>query len=127
VQLAITCGTFAVLPPLAAFAVYFSLIHSSRALVHAANCVRRPVPWLLRASLWPSFAALLFLAAGYAVLASIHQSDVAAVRVAFVGLSALTVPHMVLAIVLRAPRSAMRSLSDMPSSGTCPADASRAV
>jgi beta-carotene 15,15'-dioxygenase len=85
-----------VVPPLLAFATFFCAMHGSRhvlrTLDYAGDDALRP---LLRSVGW----AMLVVAAG-AVAAFFMQSDTAVdarlVKIVFVGLAALTVPHMLL-------------------------------
>ncbi len=88
-------------PPLAAFGIYFCLVHSVRHLIHLA-AARRPhdfpwaVRWLWRES-WPIVGLTLVI--GAILLwqwgGGISQ-DTLLLRLVFVGLAALTMPHMLL-------------------------------
>ena len=93
----------AVLPPLLAFAGYFCLWHSPR---HSLSVIARLAPHDLRGGLrrfTASAIALTSLTIALAALAWIlldggSQPATASVQVIFVGLAALTVPHVGLAI-----------------------------
>lgn len=83
-------------PPLIYFALYFCLLHSPR---HMANIFRQaPHPahaQLLRMMLWYTLASVV----GLGVLAwlwSATPANTQLLRVVFVGLAAVTVPHMML-------------------------------
>jgi Brp/Blh family beta-carotene 15,15'-monooxygenase len=109
-ELVAVTALFALTPPLIAFAVYFALIHTPRALRDA----RRPGeswPALLRSAAPLSIAAILLAAAGYLALRSGVPVEPAAVRTTFWWLGALTVPHMGLALLVRrtSPTAAARS------------------
>ena len=86
---------FAIVPPLLAFAAYFALVHTPRALAASKRAGER---WteLLLAALPFTLAALGFAAVGYALLRTELAVEPAVVRTTFWWLSALTVPHMLL-------------------------------
>jgi beta-carotene 15,15'-dioxygenase len=94
--LAVT-AVFVLLPPLLAFALYFGVLHNIRAVRDLARTTG--VPWvdLIRRSAWPSIAALAALFAGWWLMHGQLGGSDAAIRAAFIGLSAFTVPHMMLA------------------------------
>lgn len=96
VQLAVVGILFAILPPLVAFALYFGLLHATRAMAQTSARTGHTIASLLRASAWPSIAAAALIAAGYLVLRQGMASAEAALVALFVGLAALTVPHMAL-------------------------------
>lgn len=107
---------FAFAPPLVAFAIYFGLIHSPRAL----GDTRRPGErWrdLFRAALPWSAAAVLLAVPLWLLAAPTLGSGPALVRTIFWWLSALTVPHMALHLLLRRSSStaAERSSPGWPS------------
>jgi Brp/Blh family beta-carotene 15,15'-monooxygenase len=100
-ELLLTTALFAILHPLAAFLLYFCFIHSVR---HIADLAAARFPaspaqagrWLLLESLPFTIASILLaLIAWFAVSRSIGF-DEAVIRILFWGLSALTLPHMVL-------------------------------
>ena len=88
---------FAALPPLLGFAVYFCVWHAPRHLLEWLDAADAAV--LARAA-FPATAVTLLAMAGAAwwLSAGVAAASVpaATVRVLFVGLSALTVPHMLL-------------------------------
>ena len=90
---------FSVAPPLVAFVIYFCCWHSFRHSLHQAAMLEPSGPkpaWLAWARhAWPTTVAAiaLLLAAGFWLEAESLESTV--IRVVFVGLSALTLPHIV--------------------------------
>ncbi len=101
--------------PLIAFTLFFCGMHSPRHFLRTAFLAgESPVTLLVRAALLPTLACLA--AAALATVALSGQSiEVRLLRIVFVGLAALTVPHMVLVEQVRyrgawgALRRAMRS------------------
>jgi beta-carotene 15,15'-dioxygenase len=91
-------AVFVLLPPLLAFALYFGLLHNLRAVRDLSRTTG--VPWadLIRRSAWPSFAALACLLTGWWIMQEQFGQTDSAIRAAFIGLSAFTVPHMILAV-----------------------------
>lgn len=100
-ELILTAAVFAVFYPLAAFLLYFCFVHSIRHITdlgaarfpeHGGHAAR----WLLRESL--PFTAVTMVLAGIVwwVFARSSAYDEAMICTIFWGLSALTVPHMIL-------------------------------
>jgi Brp/Blh family beta-carotene 15,15'-monooxygenase len=97
-EIAALAALFALAQPLIAFVVYFCVWHSFRASLRQAAKLDSSSP---RAALhafarhaWPTtVAAFLMGAIGYA-LAGDQSSDTKIIQVVFVGLSALTAPHI---------------------------------
>lgn len=93
----------AVLPPLLAFAGYFCFWHSPR---HSLSVIARLAPTDFRGGLRRFLASAIALTSVTIALAALawilldggNQSAAASVQVIFVGLAALTVPHVGLAI-----------------------------
>lgn len=91
-------------PPLLFFAVYFCALHSPRqlrlSLTGVSSAQRRSL--LLLAGAYAAVSGLLVLAAGFAIVAVDHTLQVwwaqldadQGLRMLFIGLAALTVPHM---------------------------------
>jgi Brp/Blh family beta-carotene 15,15'-monooxygenase len=88
-------------PPLAAFGVYFCLVHSVRHLIQLTEArqphdLRLALRWLWRES-WPVIGLTLLLGA----VLTWHwggglELDTLVLRLLFIGLAALTMPHMLL-------------------------------
>lgn len=85
-----------VCPPLISFTVFFCVMHSLRHLVRAAQRQGdRPGRSLVHAAAWPMAGTVGAAVRGWASLES-RSLDQAMMQLVFVGLAALTVPHMVL-------------------------------
>lgn len=99
------CIGLALLPPLLAFAIYFGALHAPRALAARAAELKLEPRRLLRLATGPSVAAAAAMIAAYLILTSIMPSGGAAIRALFIGLAALTAPHMLFdALVARLRR-----------------------
>jgi beta-carotene 15,15'-dioxygenase len=100
-ELLLTTAVFAVFHPLAAFLLYFSFVHSVRHIADLGAArfpasAPRALRWLLLESL-PFTAATVGLAAlAWLLFARSVAFDEALLRILFWGLSALTMPHMIL-------------------------------
>lgn len=100
-ELILTTAVFAVFHPLAAFLLYFCFVHSVR---HIADLGAARFPgdgrsaarWLLRESLPFTAATILLAAIIWFLFARSAAYDQTMIRTIFWGLSALTVPHMIL-------------------------------
>ena len=115
-ELLLLAALFVLAPPLIAFALYFGLLHSPRAL--AAS--RRPgESWaaMLRAALPWSLAAVALALPLWLLFRPELGEGPALVRTLFWWLSALTVPHMALHWLSRrtSPTAAARSWQGSPS------------
>ena len=98
VELALLATIFALVPPLVGFAVYFCLVHSAR---HVAGIISNLRRYMSVASLCVqtmAFTLASWLAGVAAVwwLADMANPEPTVLRVIFIGLAALTVPHMIL-------------------------------
>jgi Brp/Blh family beta-carotene 15,15'-monooxygenase len=83
-------------PPLISFTVFFCVMHSLRHLIRAAQTqADRPGRSLVYAAAWPMAGTVGAAVLGWALLGS-QSLDPAMMQLVFVGLAALTVPHMVL-------------------------------
>ncbi len=100
-ELAALCIAFGLLSPLLAFALYFGVWHSSRHLLVLGTWLgERDRSAVLRRGL-PILAATLALGAlGYGWIARQPVDPRAFTQVLFIGLAALTVPHMFVTAVL---------------------------
>jgi len=100
VQIPLLFMLFSVVPPLLAFVVYFCFWHSFRHSLRLAASLDAASP---RAALLAfarraapmTVAALLLGAVGYLVMRPVVPAGDALLRVLFIGLSVLTVPHIV--------------------------------
>lgn len=100
-ELILTTAVFAVFHPLAAFLLYFCFVHSVR---HIADLGAARFPanaghaarWLLRESAPFTVATILLAAIIWLLFARSSAYDETMIRTIFWGLSALTVPHMLL-------------------------------
>jgi Brp/Blh family beta-carotene 15,15'-monooxygenase len=100
-ELLLTTAIFAVFHPLAAFLLYFCFVHSVRHIADLGaarfpDSAARARRWLLLESLPFTAATVAFGVVAWFVLAGSVTFDEAMMRLVFWGLSALTVPHMIL-------------------------------
>lgn len=100
-ELILTTAVFKVFHPLAAFLLYFCFVHSVRHIADLGAARfpengRRAARWLLRESLPFTAATILLAALIWFALARSPDYDETMIRTIFWGLSALTVPHMIL-------------------------------
>ena len=100
-ELILTTAVFAVFHPLAAFLLYFCFVHSVRHIADLGasrfpGSGRRAARWLLRESLPFTLATIALAALIWFVFARSSAYDQTMIRAIFWGLSALTVPHMIL-------------------------------
>ena len=93
----IAVGALAVCaPPLVGFTVYFCAMHSARHILRTLDWAGRPGRWLVAASgALPTLGAVALAGAGWAWF-SRAPFEAGLVQAVFVGLAALTVPHMAL-------------------------------
>ena len=87
----------AALPPLIYFAVYFCALHSIRHFTATMSAVpngRRALGVAVMLSVITTLAALLALHLG--ITGTAAETTEQGIRVIFIGLAALTVPHMIL-------------------------------
>jgi Brp/Blh family beta-carotene 15,15'-monooxygenase len=89
---------FAMTPPLVGFAVYFCLVHSARHVAGIVGALRRDMSGfaLVNQAAWLTVAS--WMAGGLALwwFADQANPEPVVMRVVFIGLAALTVPHMIL-------------------------------
>ena len=96
-ELALLWATAAALPPLMYFAVYFCALHSVRHFTATMGAVpngRRALRVAVVLSVITTLAALLALRLG--MTGTLAETTEQGIRVIFIGLAALTVPHMIL-------------------------------
>ena len=90
--------------PLLAFTLYFCGLHSARHVARTRRLLSLTPSRLLLVALPPTVGSLLAAAAAFALLGS-PTADIGLLRVTFVGLAALTVPHMLLVEPQLRPRT----------------------
>ena len=100
-ELLLTAAIFAVFHPLAAFLLYFCFVHSVRHIADLGaarfpDSAARARRWLLLESLPFTVATVALGMVAWLVFAGSVAFDEAMMRLVFWGLSALTVPHMIL-------------------------------
>lgn len=102
VEYALLVATALITPPLLYFVVYFCLLHSPRHFLLTADHLKLTPLQALRAT-WPILMSTLAMAAlGALVLAVLTPAfEPATLQIVFIGLAALTVPHMLLTAVFR--------------------------
>ena len=89
---------FAMAPPLVGFAVYFCCVHSARHISGILGALRREMSRLAMINQAAAFTLGSWVAGGLAIwwFADIEDPQPVVMRVVFIGLAALTVPHMIL-------------------------------
>ena len=97
IELAFLVLVLGILPPLVGFALYFCIIHTGRHMQHIWRCIQShttPRQILLQAAIF-AIASWLF---GLIMLFWLDSGNVSQdlLQVIFIGLAALTVPHMIL-------------------------------
>jgi Brp/Blh family beta-carotene 15,15'-monooxygenase len=100
-ELLLTAAIFAVFHPLSAFLLYFCFVHSVRHIsdlgaARFPESAARARRWLLLESLPFTLATVVLGAIAWFAFARTINFDEAMMRVIFWGLSALTMPHMIL-------------------------------
>ncbi len=96
-------------PPLLAFSVFFCVMHSARHVLRALSAMPDvPAARMCALTLPPMLGTLALAALGWALLAD-RSPDTRLLQLLFVGLAALTVPHM--ALVERGRFSRNRAVS----------------
>ncbi len=95
-----------VAPPLVAFTVYFCGMHSARHLLRTADRARVSWPRLVLLATVPMLGTIAAGFTAWRMMAHL-PIDALAIRVVFIGLAALTVPHMVIVERVRFTRLAV--------------------
>ncbi len=100
VEYALLVATALVSPPLIYFVIYFCALHSPRHFLHTADLLGLTPLQGLRAA-WPILVATLAMTAlGTVILAVFTPAfEQATLQIMFIGLAAVTVPHMLLTAV----------------------------
>ena len=97
-EMALLAVLFAVTPPLVGFAIYFCCVHSVRHMRHIWLDLRQNLP-VRRLQLQAALFTVASWVAGAVALGMSRQAmalEGAVLQVVFIGLAALTVPHMLL-------------------------------
>lgn len=87
-------------PPLTAFAIYFCVLHSARHVLRTGAVFDLAPAQLLRASALPTLATAAAIPVAFYALEG-ATLDARTLQIIFIGLAALTVPHMMLIEPLR--------------------------
>ena len=97
VELALLCLLLSVVPPLVGFAIYFCVIHTGRHMRHIWDRVRSQTAprYVLLQAAWFTLASW---GGGGIMLVWLDSGNISQdlLQVIFIGLAALTVPHMIL-------------------------------
>ena len=98
VELCVLATLFAMAPPLVGFAVYFCCVHSARHVSGILNSLRYDMSRFAMFNQAAAFTFASWAAGGLAIwwFADIGDPEPVLLRVVFIGLAALTVPHMIL-------------------------------
>ena len=98
VELGVLSVLFALTPPLVGFAVYFCCVHSARHVYGIVNSVQRDISRFSMLNQAAAFTVASWAAGGAAIwwFADMANPEPVVQRVVFIGLAALTVPHMIL-------------------------------
>jgi beta-carotene 15,15'-dioxygenase len=95
-ELTSTAALAVLLPPLLAFTIFFCAMHSARHILRTFEYAGRSSPWLMAlASIVPMIAVFGFSMVVWRLMNN-TEFDTRVIQLVFVGLAALTVPHMVL-------------------------------
>lgn len=102
VEYALLVATALVTPPLIYFVIYFCALHSPRHFLLTADQLHLTPMQGLRAA-WPILMATLAITALGAIFFAVFipAFEPATLQIVFIGLAALTVPHMILSAVFR--------------------------
>ena len=98
IEVGILLAIFAVVPPLVGFSIYFCLVHSSRHFKEIYSTLSESVGKknIQLQALGLTALTWIFGLAAFYFLADVADPGPAILRVTFIGLAALTVPHMIL-------------------------------
>jgi beta-carotene 15,15'-dioxygenase len=95
-ETAVVAAVTALMPPLVGFALFFCGMHSARHILRtAARFTTIPLSTLLRATIFPMVVTLVTAAVCWGLLRDATISE-QIMQLLFVGLAAVTVPHMML-------------------------------
>ena len=98
IELPILGIVYALVPPLLGFAIYFCLVHSARHFKRILSTIKATVDLSNIKNQAILFTTASWIAAGIAfwMFADFAEPGPTVMRITFIGLAALTVPHMVL-------------------------------
>ena len=98
IELLVLLILFSQLPPLVSFAIYFCGLHSVRHFRNIWLPLRNTIPLRNICLQIASFTCITWALGGLIIWLAMFQvsADVAFIRIIFIGLAALTVPHMIL-------------------------------
>ena len=98
IEVGILLAIFAVVPPLVGFSIYFCLVHSSRHFKEIYSTLSESVGKknIQLQALGLTALTWIFGLVAFYFLADVADPGPAILRVTFIGLAALTVPHMIL-------------------------------
>jgi Brp/Blh family beta-carotene 15,15'-monooxygenase len=100
-EIGVVCGLMTVAPPLVAFAVFFCGMHSPRHFIRTINLIGGlTYKRAFQVSLWLTFAVAGGGVIGFAADSSVSVDSRLAEAI-FIGLAALTLPHMIVVERLR--------------------------
>lgn len=98
VEILVLIGIFALAPPLLGFAIYFCLVHSSRHFLEVFRTLKQTTD-TRKIQFQAVVLTVLTWSAGlvaFLLFADVGQPGPALLRITFIGLAGLTVPHMLL-------------------------------
>ena len=98
IEFALLAGLMIILPPLTGFALYFCCVHTPRHIGKVINAVKAFMPdaRILPLTFGFTIATWAVMLVAIFILGDQVSFDAAMVQVIFIGLAALTVPHMML-------------------------------
>lgn len=98
IEVGVLLAIFAVVPPLVGFSIYFCLVHSSRHFKEIYSTLSESVGKknIQLQALGLTALTWIFGLTAFYFLADVTDPGPAILRVTFIGLAALTVPHMIL-------------------------------
>ncbi len=97
-ELLIMSVVYWLVPPLLGFAIYFCLVHSARHFKRIFDVIKHTISYSRIKNQTILFSVISWFSAGIALflLADFSNPEPVIMRITFIGLAALTVPHMIL-------------------------------
>lgn len=97
-EMVLLTAIFALTPPLVGFAIYFCVVHSFRHVSGVLGTLRASMSWVALINQAAFFTIASWVAGALAIWYLTDDANLEPVllRVVFIGLAALTVPHMIL-------------------------------